>query len=334
MLNIGGLKAAAKRTAFGDVSNTAKTLNTTRDDSVIPGKPTDYVKPLNIADKSAGFLRPAQRPLNVAAVKIPAHQNTQIASIESGSNMLASKAPLGLAQPAAAVAKRTVMKKGTIVYKDNMESQPPVGGSALPEVASAAPVHQILQQFKPEPQPIVEQPLQQLESKVILEVTEPAILDSPTDELIDSHQAYEEYEKAIEIVQEPAVQVSQVSEATQEAFESLHRQLPTLPAMPAPPMVAEHEEYWEEEDDEDEIYDEQGYTTAHSYRSRGDNTTGGVTTVLFPKVTNKSKKELAEAQVLVENSRTNEDIEDDLFDVSMVAEYKEDIFAYMRELEV
>jgi len=335
MLSIGGLKAAAKRTAFGDVSNTAKTLNATRDDSIIPGKPTDYIKPLNVVDKSAGFLRPAQRPLNPAAMKIQVHQNTQITSIESSSNTMALKAPMGQFQPAAAGIKRTIAKKGTVVYKDSVENQPLSGVAAPQESVSTAPVHQILQTVKVETQPMAEQPvLKRADTKIAVEAPEPTILDSPNDELIDTNHAYEEYKNTIEFSQEPVPQVSQVSEATQEAFERLHRQLPTLPAMPAPQMAAEPEEYWEEEDEEDEIYDEQGYTTAHSYRSRGDNTTGGVTTVLFPKITNKSKKELADAQILVESSRTTEDIEDELFDVSMVAEYNEDIFAYMRELEV
>jgi hypothetical protein len=97
--------------------------------------------------------------------------------------------------------------------------------------------------------------------------------------------------------------------------------------------VSEPEEYWEEEEEE-ELYDEQGYTTAHSYRSRGDNTTGGATTVLFPKVTNKVKKELALAKDIVESSRTAEEIEDEQWDTSMVAEYGDEIFHYMRELEV
>jgi hypothetical protein len=116
--------------------------------------------------------------------------------------------------------------------------------------------------------------------------------------------------------------------AEQAAKDALERQLRQLPA---PPLVSEPEEYWE---DEEEIYDEQGYTTAHSYRSRGDNTTGGATTVLYPKVTNKIKNEIAAAKAFVESSRTIEEIEDELWDTSMVAEYGDEIFAYMRELEV
>jgi hypothetical protein len=112
----------------------------------------------------------------------------------------------------------------------------------------------------------------------------------------------------------------------QREIDREERRLPPLP------LVSEPEEYWEEE--EEEVYDEQGYTTAHSYRSRGDNTTGGATTVLFPKVTNKVKKELAIAKEIVESSRTLEEIEDEAWDTSMVAEYGDEIFSYMRELEV
>jgi hypothetical protein len=117
--------------------------------------------------------------------------------------------------------------------------------------------------------------------------------------------------------------------AEQTAKDAIERQLRQLPA---PPLVSEPEEYWE--DEEEEIYDEQGYATAHSYPSRGDNTTGGATTVLFPKVTNKVKSELAAAKAFVESSRTVEEIEDEQWDTSMVAEYGDEIFAYMRELEV
>jgi G2/mitotic-specific cyclin 3/4 len=101
---------------------------------------------------------------------------------------------------------------------------------------------------------------------------------------------------------------------------------------PAPSVLAEPEEYWDE--DADEVYDDQGYTTAHSYRSHGDNTTGGVTTMLAPKVTAKVRKELEVAKAIVEEHRTQEEVEEETWDVSMVAEYGDEIFDYMRELEV
>ena len=88
-------------------------------------------------------------------------------------------------------------------------------------------------------------------------------------------------------------------------------------------------------DYEEDYYDDQGYTTAHSTRSRGDNTTGGVTTVLFPpKLTKKDASEIEAARQIVDSKRTPEEDAEEAWDVSMVAEYGDDIFNYMRDLEV
>jgi hypothetical protein len=97
---------------------------------------------------------------------------------------------------------------------------------------------------------------------------------------------------------------------------------------PAPP---EPEEYWDEDEDN---YDEEGYVTARSYRSKGEKTTGGATTVLFPHANQKVKREIAAAKELVEATRTAEEIEDECYDTSMVAEYGDEIFDYMKHLEV
>lgn len=99
-----------------------------------------------------------------------------------------------------------------------------------------------------------------------------------------------------------------------------------------PPQQSEPEEYWDDEDEENE--EDDGYITARSYRSRSENTTGGATTLLFPRYNQQVKRELALAKQVVEATRTVEDIEDDYCDTSMVAEYSEEIFEYMREQEV
>ncbi|KAH7166162.1 cyclin-like protein [Dactylonectria macrodidyma] len=99
------------------------------------------------------------------------------------------------------------------------------------------------------------------------------------------------------------------------------------------PAMSEPEECWDEEDDEDFDDQDQAYTTAHSFRSR-DMTSGGATTVVPPRVTARVQRELEEAKLEVERTRTQDDIEEELWDVSMVAEYGDDIFEYMRELEI
>lgn len=84
--------------------------------------------------------------------------------------------------------------------------------------------------------------------------------------------------------------------------------------------------------DEEEYYYEDGYTTGRSFGLRGEST-GGVTTVLAPEATEKAEQELAAAKIFVEATRTQEDIDDESWDTSMVAEYGDEIFAYMRQLE-
>lgn len=332
----GGLKAAAKRTAFGDVSNTAKTL-IIHDDSIIHGRSnkSDLVKPLAHPDKPAALLRPAQRPLNAAPVKGLLPTTSVPLSIP-----VATKAPHGDSQLHMPAPKRTLSKKGRKIYKDNVQDvllhapiAPPAAVRVVKEeLVAPAPVHQILEprQHKSQPQLKPEQPVLRRTQSRYLEngsnalapilPSDPIYEDAHEEQGITSDEAYENYLTMAELEEEKA----RIQQAPHSANDHVKRQ--------SSGPIAEPEEYWE--DDEEEIYDEQGYTTAHSYRSRGDNTTGGATTVLFPKVTNKTKKEIQDAAILVESTRTQDDIEDEAWDTSMVAEYGDEIFAYMRELEV
>lgn len=99
------------------------------------------------------------------------------------------------------------------------------------------------------------------------------------------------------------------------------------------PALSEPEEFWDEEDDGDYDDQDQAYTTAHSYRSR-DLTTGNVTTMLGPRVTNKVQKELDDARREVEATTSPDELEEEFWDVTMVAEYGDEIFEYLRELEM
>ncbi|KAG9930691.1 A/B/D/E cyclin, partial [Aureobasidium melanogenum] len=89
------------------------------------------------------------------------------------------------------------------------------------------------------------------------------------------------------------------------------------------------------DDEYDEDYEEELYEGSQTVTRGGatDNTTGGATVVLCPKHTAKTLREIEEARQVVENTRTAEDIEDDQWDTSMVAEYGDEIFEYMRTLE-
>ena len=48
----------------------------------------------------------------------------------------------------------------------------------------------------------------------------------------------------------------------------------------------------------------------------------------------KAKKEIAAARELIERSKTAQELEDEAWDTTMVAEYGEEIFQYMKDLEV
>ncbi|KAK3935514.1 cyclin-like protein [Diplogelasinospora grovesii] len=64
----------------------------------------------------------------------------------------------------------------------------------------------------------------------------------------------------------------------------------------------------------------------------GDNTTAGVRTMLVPKVTHKVQTELEIAERVIEATTTMEQIEEEC-DTSLMAEYSDEIFNYMRKLE-
>ncbi len=81
------------------------------------------------------------------------------------------------------------------------------------------------------------------------------------------------------------------------------------------------------EPDESEDEDTRGYPF------RTDNTTGGTTTVIYPRATAAMRREILQAQTFVEANQTEEEIEEDFYDSSMVAEYSTEIFQYLRSKE-
>ena len=101
--------------------------------------------------------------------------------------------------------------------------------------------------------------------------------------------------------------------------------------------ISEPEEYWDEPS-EPENFDDEGFVTARSAKSTtakvDGNTTGNATTVLVPKMNAKIRRELEAAAKVIESMKTVEDIEDEAWDTTMVAEYGDEIFQHMKHLEV
>ncbi|KAL6708633.1 B-type cyclin [Coniothyrium glycines] len=302
LMQFGGIKAAAtKRTVFADVSNTTR-QPAAKDDIQLLGK-KKHVEVLKdtaiVTAKEVGkpaLLRPAQRPLNNVSAK-PATTT----DADALASVLSTRVPIDVF-PATAGVHKLQAKKSTLVLKDAL----------LESVVDASVAASLSSQTLP-PQPSSfptedrAAALSQVPAPVLKEVV-PAQTVKKSEETYEYLDALEEQARVLE--QERNDEIAQANVA----------------------QTLEQEEYWDEEEEE-EYYDADGYTTARSLRSRGDNTTGGVTLVLAPRITAKTQRELEAARVFVEANRSAEDIEDEQWDTSMVAEYGEEIFEYMHSLE-
>lgn len=323
----GAVRGGVKRTAFADVSNTARTAQAAKDDSAISGKGSydnvkvsmpqaqDLVKPTSTA-----LLRPAHRPLtskpSTSTVNIP----TKPAASDKPS----------ISQLQSAATRKVFPKRSEPVLKDAVSGQ--VSDSASSNIIENAPavtsstIQQVLAQTQLA-EPIRPSAPKQLtaESVPSAENVNPAQLANIDLASVISNQGY--YGSAPDQLSENNYLLALEQQATaleaerSGALASQHAAI--LPGQPAQNFVDEEDYYYEEDD----------YSTAKSIPMRGDNTTGGVTTLLAPRYTAKVQQEIAAAKMLVDSSRTPEDIEDDQWDTSMVAEYGDEIFSYMRTLE-
>ena len=357
----GGLKIAAKRTAFGDVSNTTNVLRPSKDDSVIGGK-GDYVLtekalPALLDKRTTSLLRPAQRPLSIGGIKGLLH------NVTNSINQPSVKQPLVELQQSIrpstqpANTRKIVSKKSKIVLNDAIVVQPeqsaPDIQKAPPSQAPSAPVHPDL---LPRNQPTQLEESQRLHTDLRRKPSKYITEQGPQGDTVQSLATSSEELAALRsdgiyIDHQSKVQTFKYEAPVQR--EEVHKEVskPDVSAVLDPILinqqgnartdparnsmlvpVSEPEEYWDDEAEEN--FDEDGYVTARSFKSRGENTTGGATTVLVPKITLKAKKEIAAAKDLIEGSKTAEEIEDEAWDTTMVAEYGEEIFSYMKDLEV
>ena len=374
MANAGGMKATAKRTAFGDVSNTANTLRSSKDDSVTTNKSEGILgklAPLKADSKNIPLLRPAQRPVSVVSKGIADN-------VSSHPVVAPPKQPVAETQnnqPTDTLAntRKILAKKSTAVFKNNVRApttaEPEIDSSKpLSITAPIPPVHRDLpSQRTQQPNDELPEPkLRKTRSKILVDapakktVAEPLIVTLPpeepaavrsdgvymdehgeaqlyqfTDELQSSHHSLHAIDDGVALP--PRLVSGSYDNSEQYNIDALastqdHRMQPQTGSKQASILPSEAEEYWEEEDDEN--YGEDGYVTARSYRSRGENTTSGATTVLFPKASQKTRKELVAASAWMDAAKAAGDLEDETWDTTMVAEYGDEIFQYMRDLEV
>jgi hypothetical protein len=365
MATSGTLNAPPKRTAFGDLSNTARTL---------------VAEPAGkIAVKTR--VKQATAIVKTHDIRLEDKENEPVARTEKWSRATTasrtasdiSKHPVGVSHSSAGSnqtgnpvlranilgQKRTatslanpplrsgVSKKGTAVYQDRKEQK----AGDLPETALPTDdLAALMAKPAKNPRHYRSQPVLRNEQQTLLHtqskfaVRMDDTIDSEDEDDMDDGATEATYEDAVErLSQEAEYAAYQLVSNEQPGPVGIERAL-GLPSksdspdlnktLPAHPVTSEPEEYWDDEEEEQELYEEQGYVTAHSFRSLGDNTTGGLTTLLAPNVTANVRRELEMAEEWVLANLTEEEWEEDKWDVSMVAEYGEEIFAYMRDLEV
>ncbi|KAK4041813.1 cyclin-like protein [Parachaetomium inaequale] len=358
MAATGALNAPPKRTAFGDVSNTARTRvgdpigkPVNKEAVKIRAKPVSAAvstRNIRVEDKenSKGGAKES-RPRTTAASKGTGHGSKYQPSAPMPAANPAPRASIlnqqhagiSLAQPPL---RNGVSKKITTIYQDRQEekanvrpdAQSPVDDLA---VLAAKPVKNP-RHYKSQPVLRAEQhSIRHQPTKSVAQSDNLIVLEDEGD--IDDNVTEAAYEDAVEqlaqgvegAVRDALVEMEQANYRClyNDEYDAAAVQPKALPELPA---AADLEEYWDDEE-EQELYDEQGYTTAHSYRSHGDNTTSGPTTLLAPQVTAGVADELDMAKAYVLDHQTEDEIEEEAWDVSMVAEYGDEIFAYMRELE-
>ncbi|KAI9930380.1 hypothetical protein MW887_011133 [Aspergillus wentii] len=297
-------KNGPRRAAFGDVSNTANLVHLSRDDASLAGKKQGKAveKPGVVGPerKPSVLSQPAQRPVSMTGLKGLLNKPNE---------------PAGKPSQQAANSRKTVNKRGNAVFKDPLQ---PV--TETNEIASKENNIVGIEENKADnvSRPLAEDNVK--EDTMPSEASKAQKIDTEECSVVKSDNAENDAEK----VDEDNCKVHGVKEP------KAHRD--SVPGYDHLPGQSEPEEYWDDEEEENE--EEDGYMTARSYRSRGDNTTGGATTVLFPKYNQQVKRELAVAKQIVDSTRTPEDIEDEYWDTSMVAEYSDEIFDYMKEQEI
>ncbi|CAM1508419.1 Fc.00g052670.m01.CDS01 [Cosmosporella sp. VM-42] len=329
-----GFRGPAKRAAFGDVTNVAKNVGNGREEGKVvkvytANAPSNAPAPLAVNKENTGyskdsFSRPAQRAPGLASKPKVAQEN---------------KVP----EPTKKPSRNTYQELNTHAHISNKDIH-----ITKTTTSQAAPALQP-RHHKSQPQLKQQQPtLRRTQSKQLEKlVAKPDPIDESYSnvEPVTEHEAtYSRTHAAyldslyLPIQDDEHLNVNQEDEcvdllsklpeiAEEEAVVAISYQETHVPAMSEP------EECWDEEDEEDYDDQDQAYTTAHSFRSR-DLTVGGATTVIAPRVTARVQRELEDARLEVEATRSPDDIEEELWDVSMVAEYGDEIFEYMRQLEI
>ncbi|KAK4658040.1 B-type cyclin [Podospora pseudocomata] len=332
MANTGALNAPPKRVILHDLSNTNRPLADEPIGKAVRARAKSVVNAA--APTVAGAGRNDEKE-NHQVAPAPVAKSYNVAPVDvtkptaRNANSLNQQRPVGaLAQPPL---KNGVPRniKPTMIYRDSNEQEVAGRVELLTNVDDlVAMVDKQIKhprQYKSQPSLKAEQASQKpTQSKAAVQTQKLAELDDESD--FDDNVTEAAYEDAVEQISYDTAGIGNrnLAELESDVSVSIAQVAKSLP-------TAEEDEYSDE--DHSGVYEDHGYTTAHSYRSHGDNTTGGLTTMVAPASSLNAQRELAIAKDWVLSTQTEEEIEEEAWDVSMVAEYGEEIFAYMRQLE-
>lgn len=252
---------------------------------------------------------PAQQAQNAQKVVLsqPAQRPMSMSGLKGVLNTVTAKPtnPAGKAQPAAKNAKRN-----NVVFRDQLET--------VDETESSKETI-IKQKATEEGRRGSTQPTE--EKKINIETVESVARDHKEPEVEFTEEEalrLKEYLDGRASSTYSDATISDNEESKEDAKDELKK--------PAVTTSEPEAEEWEDAEEDSHA--------APSFISRNDNTTGGTTTVIFPKITAVTKREMLRAKDMVESSRSEEDILEDFYDSSMVAEYSSEIFLHLRNKEV
>ncbi|KPI38399.1 G2/mitotic-specific cyclin-4 [Cyphellophora attinorum] len=357
-------KAGTKRAAFGDLSNVSQQVRPSKDDSSLPTKPASQLQSKPVLPLSQQPLhKPAQRPMSVSNLRGLITGNPSASHPVSIDTVALQQ---GSSQPANS--RKVLTKRNTTVFKDavvplatvqeqdvSQKPLPPTSqhdsasnlqGISLPEILPETLLPAPGQQSCISKDPVKE-PAHPLSDSSLPGIEAVSLASEQISAPLDYGEAAVDPIKR-EIAQSTGDAVQHLPATNNASLAQPAKNHPTsfpstkvsIASIPLPPFepksfsypaVTEVEECWEEEETPVE---EEGYVTARSFRSKGENTTGGATTIIFPHVNQRIRKEIKAATELVEATRNPEEVDDEMYDTSMVAEYGDEIFEYMREMEV
>lgn len=245
--------------------------------------------------KAAVLSQPAQRPMSMSGLK--GVLNTVS---EKPTN------PAGKVQPAVKQAKRN-----NVVFRDQLESAYDTGSSE--ETAIEQKAFQNCTYDKRDPIQTIEE-----EEGNKVEKAENAVKIHKATEVeeVEVNELKDHRERRASTYS--GTSISDVEESKEETKDDLKKPILTPPE--------DETKEWEDAEEEN--------LAGPPFLSRTDNTTGGTTTVLFPKITERTRREMLRAKDMVDSSRSEEDILEDYYDSSMVAEYSSEIFLHLRNKEV